>query len=191
MTPERARPARAAHGRHEAVALASSRARWVGGTGDRRCTRQGGKREVPHFASYQAAGQPHRVDHPAGQRLGACQRVVESASGGVEKREVEADVVPDEDRVVAKLEEGRKDGLDPGRLTNHRFGDAGQDRDEGRYAGAGVHESLKVPITSPPRYLTAPISVISQVLAEAPVVSRSSTQKVTAWRGIPRSPKAI
>ena len=55
----------------------------------------------------------------------------------------------------------------------------------------GLTSVWKVPTTSPPKYFTAPISVISQVLADAPVVSRSSTQKVTAWRGTPRSSNAI
>ena len=36
---------------------------------------------------------------------------------------------------------------------------------------------------------TGPTSVISQSAGEPPVVSRSSTQKATSWRGVPRSSK--
>ena len=50
-------------------------------------------------------GQSDSVDHPSGQRFGPGQRIVEAASGGVEEREVEADVVADEHRVVTELEE--------------------------------------------------------------------------------------
>jgi hypothetical protein len=55
----------------------------------------------------------------------------------------------------------------------------------------GLTRVWNVPMTSPPQYLTAPISVISHELADPPVVSRSSTQKVTACSGTPRSSKAI
>ena len=48
-----------------------------------------------------------------------------------------------EHRVVTELEEGGKDGLDPGRLTNHCLGDAGQYRDEGWDSSAGIDECLK------------------------------------------------
>ncbi len=47
------------------------------------------------------------------------------------------------------------------------------------------------PSRSPPRTLTAPISVMpSASLAEPPVVSRSTTTKVTSDSGSPRSEKA-
>ena len=43
----------------------------------------------------------------------------------------------------------------------------------------GLTKVLKVPITSPPRTLTAPISVIAlPVFGEAPDVSKSRTTKV-------------
>jgi hypothetical protein len=45
------------------------------------------------------------------------------------------------------------------------------------------------PSTSPPRTLTAPISVISQLCAEPPVVSRSTTTKVVSRSGVPSSSK--
>ena len=43
------------------------------------------------------------------------------------------------------------------------------------------------PIRSPPRTLTAPISVIASPCAEPPVVSRSSTTNVTSRSGVPSS----
>ena len=43
------------------------------------------------------------------------------------------------------------------------------------------------PTTSPPRTLTAPISVIPQSFGDPPVVSRSTTTKVTSDSGEPSS----
>ena len=45
----------------------------------------------------------------------------------------------------------------------------------------------KVPKTSPPLYLIAPISVISSAFRLPPVVSKSITQNVTSRNGVPRS----
>ena len=53
----------------------------------------------------------------------------------------------------------------------------------------GLTRVSKVPRHSPPRTLMAPTSVILQVAGDAPVVSRSRTQKVTCARGVPRSSK--
>ena len=57
-------------------------------------------------------------------------------------------------------------------------------------AGTLVPGSTSVsssPRSSPPRILTAPISVMESVPAEPPVVSRSSTTNVTSRRGVPSS----
>ncbi len=58
-------------------------------------------------------------------------------------------------------------------------------------AGISVRGSTSVwnsPTTSPPRTLTAPISVIiDPAAAEPPVVSRSTTQNVTSRSGRPSS----
>ena len=57
-------------------------------------------------------------------------------------------------------------------------------------AGTGVPGLTRVwnsPRTSPPRTFTAPISVISQLAGVPPVVSRSTTTKVTSCRGVPSS----
>ena len=43
----------------------------------------------------------------------------------------------------------------------------------------------------PPRTLTAPISVIREDVVLVPVVSRSSTTKVTSDSGVPRSPMSV
>jgi hypothetical protein len=43
------------------------------------------------------------------------------------------------------------------------------------------------PSTSPPRTLTAPISVIASSLGEPPVVSRSTTTNVTSASAVPTS----
>ncbi len=45
------------------------------------------------------------------------------------------------------------------------------------------------PSTSPPRTLTAPISVMASVCADPPVVSRSTTTNVTSRSGSPSSSK--
>ena len=58
------------------------------------------------------------------------------------------------------------------------------------FGGSPVPGSTSVassPICSPPRTLTAPISVIASVRAEPPVVSRSSTTNVTSRSGVPSS----
>ena len=57
----------------------------------------------------------------------------------------------------------------------------------GGIAQPGFTSVWNVPKHSPPRSLTAPISVIAQDSAEPPVVSRSMMQKVTWERGVPRS----
>ena len=55
----------------------------------------------------------------------------------------------------------------------------------------GLTSVWNSPSTSPPRTLTAPISVIIEpAWAEPPVVSRSTTQKVMSRRGRPSSSKA-
>ena len=45
------------------------------------------------------------------------------------------------------------------------------------------------PRHSPARYFTAPISVMAHSLGDPPVVSRSTTTKVTSESGVPRSSK--
>ncbi|CNG09200.1 Uncharacterised protein [Mycobacterium tuberculosis] len=56
--------------------------------------------------------------------------------------------------------------------------------------GTGPPGSTSVPSSpssSPPRTFTAPISVMAESAAEPPVVSRSTTTKVTSASGVPRS----
>ena len=50
---------------------------------------------------------------------------------------------------------------------------------DGGIGTPGLTRVWNVPRHSPPRSLTAPTSVISQVAGDAPVVSRSTTQNVT------------
>ena len=57
----------------------------------------------------------------------------------------------------------------------------------GGIARPGSMRVWNTPSCSPPRYLTAPISVILSLSRRPPVVSKSSTQKVASWRGVPRS----
>ena len=51
----------------------------------------------------------------------------------------------------------------------------------------GFTSVSNVPRHSPPRYFTAPISVIWSQPGAAPVVSRSSATNVTWWSGVARS----
>src|SRR5699024_7727383 len=53
----------------------------------------------------------------------------------------------------------------------------------------GFTSDWNSPSTCPPRTLTAPISVIAEPDGEPPVVSRSTTTKVTSCNGTPRSAK--
>ena len=58
------------------------------------------------------------------------------------------------------------------------------------WAGTGPPGFTRVwnsPSTSPPRTLTAPISVIAEDVGLPPVVSRSTTTNVTSDSGVPRS----
>ena len=59
----------------------------------------------------------------------------------------------------------------------------------GGISWSGLTRVWKVPSTSPPRTLTAPISVMAQAAGEPPVVSRSTTTKVTSRKGVPSSSK--
>ncbi len=59
----------------------------------------------------------------------------------------------------------------------------------GGMAEPGLTNVWKVPRHSPPRTLTAPISVMASSLGEPPVVSRSTTAKVTSASGVPSSSK--
>ncbi len=54
-------------------------------------------------------------------------------------------------------------------------------------APPGLTRVWNSPTTSPPRTLTAPISVMPHSAGLPPVVSRSTTTKVTDDRGVPRS----
>ncbi len=54
-------------------------------------------------------------------------------------------------------------------------------------AAPGLTRVWNSPTTSPPRTLTAPISVMPHSTGLPPVVSRSTTTKVTDDRGVPRS----
>ena len=51
----------------------------------------------------------------------------------------------------------------------------------------GLTKVRNEPSGSPPRTFTAPISVMASVRGSPPVVSRSTTQKVTSDSGVPRS----
>ncbi len=63
---------------------------------------------------------------------------------------------------------------------------------KGGICACGLTRVWNSPSTSPPRTLTAPISVIlAPPCTEAPVVSRSTTQKVMSRRGRPSSSKLI
>ena len=53
----------------------------------------------------------------------------------------------------------------------------------------GLTRVCNSPSTSPPRTLTAPISVMPDVAGEPPVVSRSTTTNVTSRSGTPSSSK--
>jgi hypothetical protein len=61
----------------------------------------------------------------------------------------------------------------------------------GGMAAPGLTRVWNSPRTSPPRTLTAPISVISQDWADPPVVSRSTTTKVVSRSGLPSSSKVV
>src|SRR5712691_8481167 len=51
----------------------------------------------------------------------------------------------------------------------------------------GFTSEWKLPTRSPPRYLTAPTSVMAAEEGDPPVVSRSTAQNVTRYRGVSAS----
>ena len=55
----------------------------------------------------------------------------------------------------------------------------------------GLTRLWNSPMRSPPRTLTAPISVMPASAGAPPVVSRSTTTKVTSCSGVPRSAKDV
>ena len=59
----------------------------------------------------------------------------------------------------------------------------------GEMGTPGSTSVWNVPSRSPARKRAAPTSVMAQSRADAPVVSRSSTQNVTWCSGVPRSSK--
>lgn len=85
---------------------------------------------------------------PAGQLQGVCPRVgefgiAELLRSGVQERDVEANVVPDDDGASEKFEEGGKGFVDRWGLDNHRLGDPGHDRYERRDRCSGVDQRLE------------------------------------------------
>ena len=94
--------------------------------------------EVAHLLSDQAAGQGRGVDEVVAER-----RITQLPGGCVEKREVEADVVPHHHRVAEELEKGGVDGLDRRRLHHHCLGDPGEERDRGGYREPGIDQCLE------------------------------------------------
>ena len=99
---------------------------------------EGSELEVGHLVAHQSAREPDRVDATLGQ-LGVAVR----GQGGIEERDVEPDVVTDDDRPADELEQGRQDLVDARRGQQHGLGDAGQHGDERRDGDPGVHERLE------------------------------------------------
>jgi len=91
-----------------------------------------------NVGSDQAAGEGGGVDGAVGKAT-----IREPEGGGVEKAEVKTDVMTDDDRGAQKLEEGRQHPFDLGGRRHHRRRESGEDRDEGRYVGAGIDEGVE------------------------------------------------
>ena len=155
-----------------------------GGGGGPEVGRQRRQLAVRHLvAAEQTAGQDGGV-HRGGRRPG--EPVLRAR--GLEEADVERRVVRDQDRAAGELQEPGQDRADPGGRGDHHRGDPGQHADVGRDGAAGVDEGLELAERRRrPRTLTAPISVIALSFGDPPVVSRSTTTKVTSASGVPSS----
>jgi len=100
--------------------------------------RQRSQLAVRHLVADQPPGQGAGVDPPVGQ--GGAPR---QGQRRLQEPQVEPDVVPDNDRGPDELEERRQYRLYPGSREHHGLGDAGQDRDLGRYPDAGIDQRLE------------------------------------------------
>ena len=137
---------------------------------------------VGHLVAHEPAGERDRVDDGW-----AIRRPPVALEGGAEEGEVEDDVVADDHRVADELEQRCR--------ARPRCAAPWQTRASvspvstvicGGIARPGLTSVWNVPRHSPPRTLTAPISVIMSSLRLPPVVSRSSTQNVASASGVPR-----
>ena len=139
--------------------------------------------QVRHLVADEAARERNRVDAAVRQP-----RVAVRDERGVEEAGVEADVVADDHRVVRELEERGQHLADARRRQQHRFGDAGEHRDHRRDRDARIHERLEAPeqlaAAHPQR---ADLGDRVARAGDVPVVSRSTTTKVTSASGVPRS----
>ena len=104
---------------------------------------------------------------------------------GAHEREIERGVVGDEHRIAEEVDEAAEHALDAGGGGDHGVGQPGEHGDLRRDRPPGFTRVWNVPMHSPPRTLTTPISVIMSSLRLPPVVSRSSTQNVASCSGVP------
>ena len=107
----------------------------------------------------------------------------------VEEGEVEAEVVAHHHRPAHELEERGEHLADPGGVHHHGVVDPGEGGDERGDALVGPHEGLvgAEQFAAPVR--AAATSVSEPLAGDPPVVSTSTTTKVTWWSGVPRSSK--
>ena len=124
----------------------------------------------------QAPGQPHRVDH--GSRHPPARQPLHLA---VEKAQVEAGVVGDEDCIPGELEKAPDGQLGPAGAPCRERGSIPVSAAIGAGSGPrGLTSVSNRSSSSRPRTRTAPISQIAELLGESPVVSRSKTTYVAA-----------
>ena len=105
--------------------MTSSRARWAGPVLELQSRGQGGQAAVGHLGIDQAAGQSQGVDDEIVER-----GTFVLLQGGVQEREVESHVVPDQDGAVDELHEGGQDTGHRRRVAHHVVADAGEGGDE-------------------------------------------------------------
>ena len=137
--------------------------------------------QVGHVLPHEAAREPDRVDAPVPEAA-----VAVTAQRGIEESAVEADVVPRSPRHGGTRAASAATLRSPAR-RHHRFGDAGEQRDERWQRHARVHERVEPAEQLSTRSLSAPISVMRSLAGEPPVVSRSMTTNVTSESGVARS----
>ena len=169
------------------VARASASARWIGAVAALKCAArvaslQSGTSSLVSTRRASRAVSTTRVRRPVPAGPGA---------GGLEEADVERRVVRDQHGVAGELEEGRQHLVDPRRGGHHRVGDAGEHRDQRRDAPAGVDQRGELAEHLAAAHLDrADLGDRPESSTRPPVVSRSTTTKVTSRSGSSSSSNA-
>ena len=120
------------------MASASSSARWVGRWSSRNRLGQRAESAVGHVVAQEPAGERRGVDDGRADR-----RPAVALERGPQEREVEADVVGDEDAVADEVDERAEHGTDARGRRHQGIGEPGEHGDPRRDRATGVDERVE------------------------------------------------